>query len=106
MVITGSRVIVKLKNKELLIGLMKHHDYNIRTLAAEVDRRVKKVNRNLSCSRALIGHLHADHGRNSCGSEIAKAIEDTLNVPRGSLFVATIATVTREVAPHSGGALR
>lgn len=100
MVITQQRLIVKLTNKELLIGMMKHHDYNVRTLAEEVNRRVKKKDKNLSCSRSLIGHLTSGN-RNSCGSEVSKAIEDTLQIPRGTLFAPSIVPVTREVGPSN-----
>lgn len=99
MVITAQRIIVKLKNRELLVGFMKHNDYNTRSLAEEVNRRVKKVNKNLSCSRSLIGHLTSG-SRNSCGSEVAKAIEDAFGVPRGTLFAVSVVPVTREVGPR------
>lgn len=69
----------------------KHHGYSVRTLAAEVSHRTHEP-----CSRASIGHLLSGE-RNVIGDNKARAIEEILDVPRGTLFVPALSRVARDV---------
>jgi hypothetical protein len=69
----------------------KHHGYSVRTLAEAVTRATRE-----QCSRASIGHLFSGE-RTTIGDNKARAIEEILDVPRGTLFVPTLSRVSRDV---------
>lgn len=75
---------VRLISADALARYMKYRDLSVRDLAVKV-----------GCSRATIGHLRSGH-RDYVRPEWAKRIEDALEAPRDSLFVAEISSVTRE----------
>lgn len=76
---------VRLISSDALAHYMKFRGLTVRQLAEKV-----------GCSRATIGHLRS--GKSSyVRPEWAKAIERHLDAPAGSLFVAELSTVTREV---------
>lgn len=76
---------VRLISSDALAHYMKFRGLTVRQLAEKV-----------GCSRATIGHLRS--GKSAyVRPEWAKAIERHLDAPSGSLFVAELSTVTREV---------
>lgn len=85
MIITERRFDVRLISADALARYMKFRDVSVRALAVKV-----------GCSPATIGHLRSGH-RDYVNDDWAKAIEDALEAPRGSLFVPEVSTVTREV---------
>ena len=76
---------VKLISAEALVQYLAHRDFTVRSLA-----------RRVGCSPALIGHLRSGK-RNTCRPETARAIERALNAPPGSLFVAQVSHVARDI---------
>ena len=78
---------VKLISAQALAQYMKHRGFTVRSLAEVV-----------GTSRATIGHLRSGK-RNTCAPDLAKRIERVLDAPAGSLFVASISRVAREVGP-------
>ncbi|WP_343993079.1 hypothetical protein [Terrabacter terrae] len=83
-----------------LAQYMNHRDMTVRSLAAAVRDRLKRRTPRISCSPATIGHLRSG-ARKNCRPEIAKAIEEALGAPAGSLFVpklSTVSTVSRRAA--------
>ncbi len=78
---------VRLISHAALAQYMKYRDVSVRDLAKRV-----------GCSPATVGHLRSG-ARNFVRPEWAKAIEDELDAPRGSLFVPEVSTVTRERGP-------
>lgn len=86
---------MKVTNPADLAIYMKDRDYSTRTLADAVDRRIRKKNRHLSCSKSTIWNL-CSGVQPRTKREIAHAIEDVLGAPRGSLFTPELSTVTRE----------
>lgn len=87
MLVIERRFDVKLISASALAQYMKYRDLSVRDLAEKV-----------GCSRATIGHLRSGK-RDVVRPEWAKAIEKALDAPKGSLFVAHVSTVSREVAP-------
>lgn len=81
---------------EFLAQLMKHRGYTVRGLADAVEREVRKKNRRFTCSHSTIGHLRTGKRKNA-SPELARAIEDLLSEPRGSLFATQVSNVQREV---------
>lgn len=75
---------VRLISADALARYMKYRDLSVRELALKV-----------GCSRATVGHLRSGH-RDYVRPEWAKRMEDALEAPRGSLFVAEVSSVTRE----------
>ncbi|WP_159622710.1 helix-turn-helix domain-containing protein [Ruania rhizosphaerae] len=86
MIVRERRFDVRLISASALAQYMKYRDLSVRELADKV-----------GCSRATIGHLRSGH-RTYIRPDWAKAIEKCLDAPRGSLFVAEVSTVTREIA--------
>lgn len=87
----GWRFHVKLNvTPAVLRKYMEHHGYSVRTLAAAVSRATKQP-----CSHSSIGHLLTQE-RSSIGDNKARAIEEILDVPRGTLFVPVLSRVTRD----------
>lgn len=91
MIVIEGRFGVKLISADALAQYMRHRDFTVRTLADEVTR-IRKCR----VSPATIGHLRSGK-RNTCHPDTAKAIEKALGAPRGSLFVADVSHVAREV---------
>ena len=85
MIVTERRFDVRLISADALARYMSYRDMSVRALALKV-----------GCSPATIGHLRSGH-RDYVRTEWAKAIEDSLEAPRGSLFVPEVSNVTREV---------
>ena len=85
MIVIEGRFGVKLISAEALAQYMKHRDFTVRTLAARV-----------GVSPATIGHLRSGK-RNTCHPDTAKRIEKALDAPTGSLFIANVSHVAREV---------
>lgn len=80
------RLDVLLIDAATLARYMEFRQETVRTLA-------KKV----GCSPATIGHLRSG-ARRSIRDNWARAIEGALNAPPGSLFVARVSRVSRDVA--------
>ena len=80
-----AKVNYRLRDRERLVDLMEFRDESVRSLATKV-----------ACSPATIGHLRSGH-RSFVRREWAKAIENELRVPRGSLFAPHLSTVV----PHT-----
>lgn len=89
MIVIEGRFEVKLISADALAQYMEFRGFTVRTLAERV-----------GCSPATIGHLRSGK-RTQCRPEWAKKIEHHLNAPKGSLFVAQVSRVTREVGPRS-----
>lgn len=85
MIVIEGRFEVKLISSVALAQFMKHRGHTVRSLAAAV-----------GCSRSLIGHLRSGE-RDTCHPDTAKKIERALDAPVGSLFVANVSHVAREV---------
>lgn len=76
---------VKLISAGALAQYMTHRGYTVRTLAERVN-----------CSHSVIGHLRSG-ARRTCHPDTAKKIERALDAPTGSLFIANVSHVAREV---------
>ena len=76
---------VRLISSRVLADYMAHRGETVRSLAQAV-----KV------SPATVGHLRSGK-RRSCRPATARAIEEALNAPPGSLFVAEVSRVSRDV---------
>lgn len=77
---------MKLISAVALAQYMQYRDVSVRDLAERV-----------GCSRATIGHLRSGK-RDYVRPEWAKAIEKSLDAPKGSLFVPVLSNVSREVS--------
>ena len=84
---TERRFDVRLISADALARYMDYRDMSVRELARKV-----------GCSRATIGHLRSGQ-RDFVRPQWAKAIEDSLEAPRGSLFIPELSSVTREIGP-------
>lgn len=85
--ITERRFDVRLISAQALAQYMSYREVSVRDLAGRV-----------GCSRATIGHLRSG-ARTYVRPEWAKAIERSLDAPRGSLFAPEVSTVVRETRP-------
>jgi DNA-binding Xre family transcriptional regulator len=92
MIRTEWRFDVRLISHEALAQYMTFREMSVRKLAEKV-----------GCSRATIGHLRSGKA-DFIRPEWAKAIEKHLGAPPGSLFVAEVSSVTREVPRPVGAA--
>lgn len=92
----GARFDVKLISHQALAQYMAHRDYSVRGLADAVALELKRKRINVPVSRSTIGHLRSGL-RNTCRPEVAKAIEDVLGAPRGSLFVGKVSPVANNI---------
>lgn len=88
MIVTEGRFDVRLISHRALSQYMAYRGFTVRSLADRSD-----------CSRAVVGHLRSGK-RDSCMPETARKIERALDAPRGSLFVAKVSLVSREVGPR------
>jgi len=84
MIVTEMRLEMRLTSPMNLILHMRYRELSVQALATRV-----------GCSKSMIGHLCTGH-RKSCSPEMARKIEKALDQPRGSLFIAKVATVSRE----------
>lgn len=82
-----SRFEVKLISATALASYMQAREFSVRSLADAVGG---------PHLRSTIGHLRSGE-RDQCEPALAKRIERVLNAPKGSLFVASISRVSREV---------
>lgn len=94
---------MRLISADAMARYMKHRGYSVRRLAADVERelvrresrfKTRKPDRT-SCKPATIGHLRSGY-RDYATTDVATVIEEVLDAPRGSLFVAEVSTVQRE----------
>lgn len=83
MEVVGGRFWVKLISNTAFAQYMDHRKFTVRSLAKRV-----------GCSRATIGHLRSGQ-RDTCRPATAKAIEEALQAPSGSLFVPQVSHVVR-----------
>jgi transcriptional regulator with XRE-family HTH domain len=75
---------VVLISSQALAQYMEHRGFTVRKLADRV-----------GCSPATIGHLRSG-ARKTCKPETARAIERTLDAPKGSLFDPRVSRVLRD----------
>ena len=80
------RLEVKVKDRRILADYIQFRRLSYAQLAAKV-----------GCSKATIGHL-CTGATTSTRKEWARAIEEALDAPAGSLFVATVSRVSEDVA--------
>lgn len=92
MKVTEWRFDVRLISSQALAQYMTYRDLSVRDLAERV-----------GCSHSTIGHLRSGK-RQFINERWAKAIEKSLDAPRGSLFVPQVSSVTRETAPRGRAA--
>lgn len=81
------RLDVRLISAAALAQYMTYREMSVRELATRV-----------GCSHSTIGHLRSGK-RSYIDKDWAKKIEKVLDAPRGSLFMAELSSVTRDVAP-------
>lgn len=84
---------VKVKDRRILADYMSFR----RVSYAELARRVHERTRTPGPSKATIGHL-VTGVTTSTRKEWAAAIEEVLDAPAGSLFVASVSRVSQDVA--------
>lgn len=80
----GWRFEVKLISTEAFRSYVKHRGMTMKEIAFKA-----------GCSPQLVGLLHSGK-RTSCRPENAYRIEKALDAPKGSLFLETASTVTRD----------
>lgn len=86
---TDWRLDVRLKSKELLIGLMAVQDMSVRDLAKRCDPgRPDRY-------RSAIGHLCSGK-RSTCSPELAARIQEVIGNPKAVLFEPQVSRVTRD----------
>ncbi|PMC76368.1 hypothetical protein [Brachybacterium sp. UMB0905] len=91
------------RDKTLLASTMKRRGFSNASLADEVTFRLRrkartaKERRDINVSRAQIGHLRNANmaTRNTTSVEVADAIEESLDMPNGSLFATQVFSVSR-----------
>lgn len=84
---------VKVKDRRILADYIAFRGQSYATLARKVQERAKTS----GPSKATIGHL-VTGVTTSTRPEWAAAIEEVLDAPRGSLFVASVSRVSQDVA--------
>lgn len=84
---------VKVKDRRILADYMRFRRLSYAQLAARVSEEAKTI----GPSKATIGHLVTGK-TTSTKPEWARAIEEILDAPSGSLFVASVSRVSRDVA--------
>jgi len=78
------RLWVKLISRRVLVDYMSHRQMTVRELA-----KIAKV------SPSTVGHLRSGK-RGTCQPATARRIEEALNAPSGSLFVAQVSRLSQE----------
>lgn len=94
---TDWRLDVRLKSKELLVGLMAVHGLSVRDLAKLCDP--KEPTRH----RSAIGHLCSGK-RNTCSPKLAERIQEVVGNPKAVLFEPTVSRVARDGAREGSAA--
>lgn len=87
MIVIESRLDVRLISSTVLADYMKFRGMTVRDLAAAIGK---------PSARSTIGHLLSGR-RATCAPDTARKIEKALNAPPGSLFVAKVSSVKREI---------
>ncbi len=87
MIVVESRLDVRLISSTVLADYMKFRNLSVRDLAAAMNK---------PSARSTIGHLLSGK-RATCAPDTARRIEKALNAPPGSLFVAKVSSVQREI---------
>jgi hypothetical protein len=77
--------------------ILEHYIKFRRLSYAELAKQVRQVARTEGPSKATIGHLVSGHVRTT-KKAWATAIEEVLDAPRGSLFVAQVSRVSEDAA--------
>lgn len=105
MVITAHREEAKIHSNELMKSYMRRGDWSVRSLADEVDYRLRRTHKKRlresdnapeSCKRSTIGNLRSGY-RKTVHPDTAQVICDIFNIPVEGLFVITNSKVQREV---------
>lgn len=91
------RLNVRLKSKELLVGLMAVQGLSVRDLAKVCDPTQPERH------RSAIGHLCSGK-RNTCSPELAARIQEVIGNPKAILFEPQVSRVTREGSTGRGSA--
>lgn len=84
MTTTGGRLWVRLISPQVLKQYMHFRGF----------RSTKELADRIGVSKATVGHLHSG-GRKTCSPNTARLIEEALNAPPGSLFVAEVTSGAR-----------
>lgn len=84
---------VQVKDRKILEHFIEFRGYSYRQLAEKVSATAKTS----GPSKATIGHLVSGHVKTT-KKEWAMALETVLDVPRGSLFEATVSRVSKDAA--------
>lgn len=100
----GGEFRLKLISHQALARYMKYRDFTVRSLAEAVQKELvrKRVDPRITCSRSKIGHLRSGHSDVCDYDEVAIAIEEVLEAPRGSLFVPSVSRISQD----AGGRVR
>ena len=107
MVATKHREVARLHDNELLKSYMRRNDWTVRTLADEVDFRLRRSYKKREakdstapsgCGRGTIGNLSSGY-RTTVHPDTAQAICDVFDIPMRGLFLTTNFNVQREVEP-------
>lgn len=93
----GWRLEMRLKSRAVLIQYMTYRRQGVRTLAALCDPA--RPGRH----RSAIGHLRSGK-RSTCGPELARRIEEVLEVPAGVLFEPKVSSVRQDTRTKAGAA--
>lgn len=105
MVISAVREEARIQSNELLKSYMRRGKWSVRTLAAEVDFRLRRTHKKRlgssdtapqSCSRSTIGNLRSGY-RKSVHPDTAQTICEIFDIPVDGLFLITNSKVQREV---------
>lgn len=95
MIVQEGRHDVKLLSADMLVQLMEHNGFTVRSLAEAATAQLRKDRANIVCKRGTIGNLRSGY-RDTCNPKVAKAIAKCLNVPVTALFVNRVSKVQRE----------
>ena len=91
---------VRLRSPRALRDAMTYRRYSIRSLAEAVTRDLVRQKAR-GASRSLIGHLLTGEQK-TARPEVARSIEEILDVPAGSLFETRVSNLSREVRNERG----
>lgn len=109
MVISALREEAKLENPELLKSYMRRGYWSVRTLADEVDFRLRRTHKKRrresptapeGCKKSTIGNLRSGY-RNTVHPDTAQAICEVFGIPVEGLFLVTNSKVQREVGARA-----
>jgi len=77
---------MELTSRPALVAFMDWRGMSVRALAARAVVRDPRTGRRRALSHQVVGHLRSGH-RRTCTPATARAVEQALDVPPGSLFV-------------------